>query len=53
MAIRKPIIKKFDKAADKAATAGIQPIFNTDGQPVVMPEVFKKRLKAQMNSKKV
>ena len=43
-----PQVKKFDKAADRAVTSSVQPIFNTDGKQVVMPEVHKRRIKAQM-----
>jgi hypothetical protein len=43
---------KFDADADKAARSDYSPVFNTDGQPVVMPKVHKARMKAQMDSHK-
>jgi hypothetical protein len=43
---------KFDKEADAAAQAQFQPLFNTEGQRVVMPGAQKARIKAQMESHK-
>jgi hypothetical protein len=43
---------KFDKEADAAAQAQFQPLFDTEGQRVVMPGAQKARIKAQMESHK-
>jgi len=41
---------RFDRAADEEAKKGVEPIFNTDGKPVVMRGLFNRRVKAQMKS---
>jgi len=42
-------VQKYDKDTDEAVKAKYEAIYNTDGQQVVMPEVFKARVKAQMD----
>jgi len=43
---------KFDKNLDANVRAQYQPIFNTDGQPVVMEGAFNARRDAQMKRRK-
>ena len=40
----------FNKAADAEAKNGTEAMFDMNGKPIVMPGLFKRRVRAQMDS---